>query len=94
MSKSSDEVIRELRELVGRAEAGDASVLPQIRGLLDAHPHIADHFGDVAKVAVELWISVYAGNNPLLADATRGKMLVWRASIVGAESIAAGVAHD
>ena len=83
VSKSSEDAIRELRDLVGRAEAGDASVLPQIRGLLDAHPHVADHFGDVAKVAVELWISVYAGSNPLVADATRGKMLVWRASIIG-----------
>src|SRR5437870_2666981 len=48
---------------------------------LDEHPQLTNHFGDVAKVAVECWLSLYANNNALLAEATRRKMLVWRASI-------------
>ena len=76
-----DPLIDELQDLVARADAGDADALPRIKQLLDEHAQFTDHFGDVAKVAVECWLALYAANNAVLAEATRRKMVTWRASI-------------
>ena len=81
MTAPVDPMIRELQGLVDRVEAGDAVALPQLRDFLDAHPQVIAHFGDVASVAVELWLSLYAKNNRLVAEATRRKMVTWKASI-------------
>ena len=78
-----DPLIDELQDLVARADAGDATALPRIKQLLDEQRPLTDHFGDVAKVAAESWLTLYAGNNAVLTEATRRKMLLWRSSIAG-----------
>lgn len=77
------ERISELRRLVALGATGDTDVLPEIRRLLDQHPEIVNHFGDVAKVATELWLSLYDGHGSLVTEATRRKMLLWRVSVAG-----------
>jgi hypothetical protein len=51
--------------------------------LLDEHAEITDHFGDAGKVSTELWLSLYASTDAVLAEATRRKMVSLRASISG-----------
>ena len=79
----SDPMIDELKDLVTRADAGDTVVLPQLRSFLDAHPEVITHCGEVATVAREIWLSLCTNNNPLLVEATRRKMVAWKASIAG-----------
>jgi hypothetical protein len=83
MDEKSDDVIKELRELIVLGETGDSGVLPRVQHLLDQHAEIADHFGDAAKVATELWLALYVGGNAVMAEATRRKMVSLRASIAG-----------
>jgi hypothetical protein len=75
--------MKELRELIEVGETGDKGVLPRVRHLLDRHQEIADHFGDAANVATDLWVSIYVGANAVSAEATRRKMVLLRASIAG-----------
>jgi hypothetical protein len=79
----SDDVMQELRELIALGETGDNGVLPRVQHLLDQHAEIADHFGDAGKVATELWLTLYIGDNAVLAECTRRKMLILKASIAG-----------
>jgi hypothetical protein len=83
MTSPVDPVIGDLQGLVDRVEAGDAAALPQLRDFLDKHPQVVGHFGDAARVAVDKWISLYANNNPLLAEGTRRKMVTWVSEIAG-----------
>src|ERR1019366_9412038 len=83
VSTTPDELNEHLRDLVARAETGDKAVLPQVKQMIQVHPQIVDHFGDIAKVAADLWLSLYAGNNVLLAEATREKMVAWRGLLSG-----------
>ena len=78
VSIAPDKLIEQLRDLVARAETGDPTVLPQVKQMIHDHPQIVDHFGDIAKVSADLWLSLYAGTNALVAEATREKKLAWR----------------
>jgi hypothetical protein len=80
---ASDNVMTELRELIEIGESGDKGVLSRVRHLLDRHEEITDHFGDAAKVATELWLKLYVGDNPVMAESTRRKLVLLRASIAG-----------
>jgi hypothetical protein len=80
---TSDDVMKELRELIELGESGDKGVLPRVRHLLDRHQEIADHFGDAGNVATELWLKLYAGHNLVMAESTRRKMVLLKASIAG-----------
>jgi hypothetical protein len=73
----------ELRALIEIGETGDKGVLPRLRRLLDHHEEITDHFGDAGNVATELWLKLYVGDNLVLTELTRRKMVSLRASIAG-----------
>lgn len=83
VNAKSEDVIEELRELVELGETDDKSVIPRVRHLLDQHADIADHFGDAAKIATELWLALYAGNSAILTESTRRKMVLLKVSIAG-----------
>jgi hypothetical protein len=83
MDSRLEDLVARLRALVADAKGGDRSALPAIKGLMDRHPEIADHFGDTARIALEHWMAVYAGHDPVLAEATRRKMLALKVSLVG-----------
>jgi hypothetical protein len=57
------EVLAEIQGVIAKAKSGDASVLPQLRAILDRHPSLSRHYGDLAKHAESAWISLAAGPN-------------------------------
>src|SRR5262249_21611261 len=76
-------VVAELRALVARAKKGDASVLPQIRQLLDEHEEITRHVADLEAVVVRAWAVLLAGDDPLSLEAVRERAELLRRDLSG-----------
>ena len=66
--------IQELTALVKRVQSGDATALPQLRGVLDANPSIWRVIGDLASHAEETLLRLIAGNDVLDHEAIRRKL--------------------
>lgn len=77
-------VISELRTLVGQAQAGDVSALPRIRNILDEHPTIWHHLGDLSTVARKAWIAVLAAANPAMAESVKRQLGEMESELAGA----------
>jgi hypothetical protein len=76
-------VADELRELVNTAKAGDASVLPRIREILDDHPEVWQHVGDLEKLVRLNWIALLGSKEPLTAESCQRKTEEMRADLEG-----------
>src|SRR3954449_2279906 len=61
----------ELRALVQQAQGGDPTALPRIREILDEHPEIWQHLGDLSALAERAWIAVLVADHPLAVEAMR-----------------------
>src|SRR5262245_47520359 len=73
----------ELRELLKRAQKGDASTLPVLRKMLQ-DPHRVDLFGgDLARQAEHSLIEAIAGDNLLFKEALLRKLELLRAELAG-----------
>ena len=83
MTIQDDSVVKEMRELARAAGEGEESAWPRVQRMLIDRPEIVDHFGDIGKVAADLWMSLYAGTNILMREVTRRNMLAWKESIAG-----------
>lgn len=59
----SPEVLAEIQGVIAKAKAGDASVLPLLRAILDRHPGLSRHYGDLGRHAESAWIALAAGPN-------------------------------
>jgi len=81
--ESEPTIVRELRELVQKAKAGDASVVSRIRQILDEHPVVWQHMGNVARLAQEAWVHLLAGSDPLTAESIRRKAAEMRDELSG-----------
>jgi hypothetical protein len=55
--------LAELRTVVAKARAGDASVLPQLREILDRNPNLVRHYGDLGRHAQAVWVALAGGKN-------------------------------
>jgi len=66
--QSPQEALAEIRDVVSRAKAGDAAVLPRLRAILDRHPELVTHYGDLARQAEAAWIALTAGTNLYLKE--------------------------
>jgi hypothetical protein len=75
MSPPQPATADQLRQLVQRADPGDKGALAEVRRLMDEQLPMVDHFGNLAKVAAELWLSLLSGGNTLVAEATRRRMV-------------------
>jgi hypothetical protein len=73
----------EPRGLVQKAKAGDVSVLPQMRAILDAHPEVRKTVADLEKVVVRSWAELLGGDDPLSVEAIRRKAEQTRAELEG-----------
>src|SRR5215475_13184039 len=51
----------ELKEIIEKANAGDASVLPQLKKAFDEHPELSRHFGDMVEHAKQALLTLAAG---------------------------------
>jgi hypothetical protein len=72
-----------LQELVSRAQAGDRSVLPELRAFLDDNPSVWSQTDDLAVQAQELWLQLLAGKDLLLEESVRRKLEELRVELAG-----------
>jgi hypothetical protein len=70
----SPEEFEQLQALLRRGEQGDATVIPELRAVLDAHPEIWQRYGDLARQAEEAWKQLIAGTNTLLYESLSRKI--------------------
>jgi hypothetical protein len=63
-----------MRPLIQQAEAGDQSVLPALRRLLDDNPEIWQRYGDIAKTAEETWLNAICGSQLCLKESMVRKL--------------------
>ena len=73
--------LAEMRAVVAKAKAGDASALPRLREILDRNPSLVKHYGDIGKHAQAAWVALAAGRSLYLketlaraADARRAEL--------------------
>ena len=72
-----------LRILVEQAH-GDASVVPEIRQILDDNPEIWQYFGDLADKVERVWIKLYAGkHSPQIEESLLRKLAAMKAELAG-----------
>lgn len=77
-----DELAR-IHDLLKQAEQGDQSVVPEMKQLLDAHPEIWEHYGDLALHARESWRHLASASNPYMYEALGRKLDAMKAKIAG-----------
>jgi hypothetical protein len=73
----------DLAQLLKRAEAGDRSVLPQLRRALDGDPDLWRGYGDLAAHAEASLAMLAAGPNLLLAESLKRKLAELKAELGG-----------
>jgi hypothetical protein len=78
-----DQTFERLRELVARAQAGDASVLPALREALDADPSLWQRCGDLAAQAQAAWLQLLAGHDLFLHESVQRKLEALRLELAG-----------
>jgi hypothetical protein len=76
----------ELRQLVDRAQAGDASTVPTLRRLFDNPATVDVLGGDLAREAQSQLIRKFAGKNHLFAEAIPRKLELLRKELTGPNS--------
>lgn len=82
-TKPADQSMAELQELVERARAGDAEVLPALRHLLESQPEIWQQCADLGGAVVRRWIEHLSFAEPLVAESLALKVRVMKAEIGG-----------
>ena len=73
----------DLAQLLKKAEAGDRSVLPQLRRVLDGDPDLWRGYGNLAAHAEASLAMLAAGPNLLLAESLRRKLAELKAELGG-----------
>lgn len=63
------DVLAEITAVAARAKAGDPAAVPRLRELMDAHPALWRHYGDLAAQAGAAWVSLAAGPDLHLREA-------------------------
>ena len=76
-------VAAELRALAQQAQAGDAAALPRIREILDEHPEIWRHVGDLTALVEHAWFTFLCGNNPVAVEAMKRTVAEMKADLAG-----------
>jgi hypothetical protein len=70
-----------LQTAIQRAQAGDASVVPQLRALLDAHPELWKQAGDMAAHVESSLLMLVGGNDLFARETTRKKAAAIKAEL-------------
>ena len=79
----SDPDTGRLRELMRRAEAGDRTVLPEMRPLVDATPGLWDRAGHVAGFARRAWSDLIGTTNQFIVEGVERKAEEQRQELLG-----------
>lgn len=82
-SERDPAIIDELMALVAKAKAGDASVLPRLRAILDGHPEILEHIGGLERSVTRAWAEAFGNGDPLTLEVIQRQAAVMRADLEG-----------
>jgi hypothetical protein len=75
-------VLTELRALSDQAKRGNALALARLRALLDEHPEVWQHAGDLEKIVARAWLELL-GDDPLTTAAVRRRAEKLRSELEG-----------
>jgi hypothetical protein len=75
------EVLAAIQDVVAKARKGDATVLSQLRAIMDRNPGLARHSGDLARHAESAWVALASGPNLYLKEALTREAEVRRAEL-------------
>lgn len=67
-------LLAEVEPMLNRAQAGDISVLPELRAWLDGHPEVWQRAGDLALHAQEKLLTLVAGQDLFAWESIRRKL--------------------
>jgi hypothetical protein len=82
--RSSDELLAELRPLIGRAQAGDEEASFLIRNILEGEPNLAHTIVEIAARKTErVLLKSASGDNVLLGEAWSLRLAAMRDEIAG-----------
>jgi hypothetical protein len=76
-------IVVTLNALVKQAQAGDAGAVPRLREILDEHPEIWHHVGDLSVMAERAWIAVLAAEHPLAVESMKRTIEETKAELAG-----------
>jgi hypothetical protein len=72
-----------LVQLAKRAEQGDQQALPELQKILDEHPVIWQHYGDIAKHAEAAWLQLLAGPDLMKKETIERQLRALEAELAG-----------
>jgi hypothetical protein len=72
-----------LRGLVEQAQAGDTTALARLRQLVDEHPEVWRHFGDLAARVEGAWLGLLAADHPLMVEALKRTAQEMKTDLLG-----------
>src|SRR5262245_10272476 len=76
-------VLRELGALAERVRRGETAVLPRLREILDTHPTLWEHLGDVSRHVESAWLDLMVGQDPLGRAAIQRRAAQMRQELAG-----------
>jgi hypothetical protein len=76
----------ELKALLARAERGDLTVLSRLREVLDNHPEIWEHYGNMSAQAEGALVKLAAGTNILFSESLIRKQAALRKELAGPDA--------
>jgi hypothetical protein len=74
----------DLQILLQRCQQGDREALPQLRAVLDQHPEIWRHIGDLALHAELAWVDLICGTNDSMRESVTRKVRELKVELGGA----------
>jgi hypothetical protein len=82
-AKEAVRLRRQLQVLTERANAGDRQALAELRQLLDSHPEIEQHVGDLARLAEAAWIEHVVGKDTLVNESVKRQVAELKRNLSG-----------
>lgn len=76
-------VLARLNDLNAKANAGDRQALEELRKLLDEHPEVCRHVGNLGKIAENAWLELLVEDNALGREATRRQLAALKSKLAG-----------
>ncbi len=73
-------------QVIDLAKQGRKEILPTLRALLDAHPELWQHYGDMGLQAQEHWLHLFSGQNLYLNECARRNAEALRDSLAGTDA--------
>ncbi len=78
-----DDETGKVQAILTRAAAGDTSVLPELRQVLDDNPALWRHLGHLATQAELVWIELVTGNHLVASESLRRYLGAMKQELVG-----------